>query len=393
MMPLQPETKMLIAAIGTIRNRLSSLSLTLSPSTIEDPLRKVLQARADHFSNLVGLATAVVAIGVALEGVEIVHDAIAWWKRKRREKREHAELREIANIFPCGEVRGEPDLHSDHSKWIKRFLRLGLITVVIGVVGEWRCGDKLEDAHNAIHEYDLAKLTAADEKAGDAATSAKTAHDESSTALTISRGARLEANSFETDIKSAKEQATAAEAHLAEALKEAATAQAELNILRSPRSVKDIEALVSALKYFKGTEFSFSGVFMDEESRELAASITDVLQRAGWIPTASKTTGIASPAQWIRGFTGGAVGASLSNGVHIRAEAEESNDSLRAIALKDKTLLPLQVRAALALRDSLANSIVPVQNNSVAGDVAIDSPRVTAVDEHCAVLIEVGKKP
>jgi len=57
-------------------------------------------------------------------------------------------------------------------------LRIGLILVVIGVVGEWRCGAKLEDAHDAVHEYDLAKLIEADQKAGEAAKSAKTARDE-----------------------------------------------------------------------------------------------------------------------------------------------------------------------------------------------------------------------
>lgn len=164
------------APTPTVLSRLSSLSLTLF--SIEDPVRASLQARADHFSNLVTWSTTVVAIGVILEGVEIIHDVIAWAKRSSREKREHAALKELANIFPAGEVGGETELHFDHPRWVARLLRLGLITVVIGVAGEWRYGAKLEDAHNAIHAYDVAKLTAAGEEAGDAGTSAKIAHDE-----------------------------------------------------------------------------------------------------------------------------------------------------------------------------------------------------------------------
>ncbi|HYA24043.1 MAG TPA: hypothetical protein VEF05_07770 [Terriglobales bacterium] len=37
--------------------------------------------------------------------------------------------------------------------------------VVIGVVGEWRCGAKLEDAHNAVHAYDLGKIAAIEKEA------------------------------------------------------------------------------------------------------------------------------------------------------------------------------------------------------------------------------------
>lgn len=150
----------------------------LSLSLVSDPIRDALNAQVRHFSTLVGWATLVVAVGVALEGVEIVHDIIVWCKRKRREKRERSDLREVASIFPTGEVGGGAEPHSDHPRWVKRFTRIGLILVVVGVVAEWRCGAKLEDAHNAVHEYDLAKLTEADQKARSAAESAKTAHDE-----------------------------------------------------------------------------------------------------------------------------------------------------------------------------------------------------------------------
>jgi len=146
---------------------------------IESPIRDVLQARADHFSVLVMWATVTVAAGVALEGVELVHDAIIWIKRRQMEKKELADLRKVAEIVPVSEVTIKTEsTASDHPKWVKVLGRIGLIAVVIGVVAESRNGAKLEDAHNAIHAFDMTLLTEAQRNAGDAAASAKTAHDE-----------------------------------------------------------------------------------------------------------------------------------------------------------------------------------------------------------------------
>jgi hypothetical protein len=150
----------------------------LPSSSITDTVMDVLQARVTHASTLVNLATITVALGVAFEGVDLLYDTVAWVKRKRRENRERSEFRELALISPVGEIKIVGESHSDHPKWVKRTLRLGLLLVVAGVVGEWRCGAELEHAHDAVHKYDLAKLTEADQKAGKAADSAKTAHDE-----------------------------------------------------------------------------------------------------------------------------------------------------------------------------------------------------------------------
>jgi hypothetical protein len=104
------------------------------------------------------------------------------------------ELKEVGEVFPAGELRQSTELHPDEPRWVKRLLRVGIIIVVIGVVAEWRCGTKLEDAHNAIHQYDLEKIAAADEKAGDAAKSAKTAHEEGDAAKSAAREAQSTAH-------------------------------------------------------------------------------------------------------------------------------------------------------------------------------------------------------
>lgn len=125
-----------------------------SLSTIDDPTRNALDASIRHFSKLVGWATIAVAIGVAMEAVEIVHDIVAWCKQWRRKKRELTELEAVAKVFPAGELMQPTESHPKEPKWVKRVLRGGLIIVVIGVVAEWRCGANLEDAHNALQTFD-----------------------------------------------------------------------------------------------------------------------------------------------------------------------------------------------------------------------------------------------
>jgi hypothetical protein len=126
----------------------------VSFSPIDDPTRDALDASIRHFSKLVGWATVAVAIGVAMEAVEIVHDIVAWCKRWIRTKRELTDLKAVAKVFPAGELIQPTELNPKEPKWVKRFLRCGLIIVVVGVVAEWRCGANLEDAHTALQTFD-----------------------------------------------------------------------------------------------------------------------------------------------------------------------------------------------------------------------------------------------
>ena len=199
----------MIPLIATTINRLSRYSLALSLSSIPDAVRDKLDTTVRHFSHLVALSTITVALGVLLEGIELVHVAIEWRKRKRREKRERSQIDELRRFVPIRtELRKFSKPHSEEPIWAKRILRVGLILVVVGVVGEWRCGAKLEDAHNAVHTYDLEKIREADEKAGDAATSAKTARAEADAATTASREAQSVANTAEASALEAQGRVT-----------------------------------------------------------------------------------------------------------------------------------------------------------------------------------------
>jgi hypothetical protein len=166
----------MIPPIATAISFLSRYSLVLSLSSIPDPVRDKLDATVRHFSHLVALSTIAVAMGVLMEGVELVHATIEWWERKRHKKSELIQLEELRQIIPIGDsVQKSSKAHSEEPIWTKLILRVGLILVVVGVVGEWRYGAKLEDAHEAVHQYDLGQILAADQEAGDAEDSAQEA--------------------------------------------------------------------------------------------------------------------------------------------------------------------------------------------------------------------------
>jgi hypothetical protein len=203
-----------IAPIATPNNFLSKSLLMLSLLSVADPIRDTLQARVDQLSHWVNWATAAVGAGVALEAIEPIHDLISWIKFR---KRESAHIKELAEVVPVS--RNKSTYITSHPVWLKWCGRVGIIMVVAGVVGEWRYGAKLEDAHDAVQKYDLAKLTAADEKAGKAEdsaikaeTAAQGAVDKSDAAkrtageaLNLASGARTKIASLQNDLALAKD--------------------------------------------------------------------------------------------------------------------------------------------------------------------------------------------
>jgi hypothetical protein len=114
-----------------------------------------------------------VAFGVGLEGMEIGHDICAGAKRWLRKRKQSANLRELRAIFPADvDLSREVSKCNEQSGWFKGFERVGLVLVVVGVLGEWWYGSNLEEAHNAIHKFDMVALKEAQGEARDASASA-----------------------------------------------------------------------------------------------------------------------------------------------------------------------------------------------------------------------------
>jgi hypothetical protein len=377
----------------TSLRRRSSQSLMLSLPSISDPVRVALDAKVRHFSEYVGYANIAVALGVALEGLELVFKVITWSKRRIRKRRERAAHEAASHEFPVGELVYSPEAHSEEPTWLKTLLFIGLLAVVGGIVAEWRYGIKLEDAHNAVHTYDLGKIREADEKAGNAATSATEAETasakaktdsasavaSSTNALNIASGARKEADTFDSRIVSATNKATEAESHLADALHETAQAQQELNRLKTPRSLNNPLALISSLKRFSGSEYEFVGVFSDEDSTTLLKEMDTALQLAGWKRLPSPLKG--GLAVTIDGNF--QVPPDVRTGVKVEVESTEKLETLKQTPMG---AMPQHIQAASALKWGLYLSIGPIQTD-LGSSLGVNQGSSTVV----AIL--VGKKP
>ena len=232
----------------------------------------------------------------------------------------------------------------------------------------------------------LSKAGKAQESLGKAETEANQAQTASTNALTLATGARQEADSFEKDIKSAKEQAASAESHLAEALKEASSAQAELNLLKTPRSLTNVQDLISALAPFKDTQFGFLGIYGDQESQDLAEEICNALQLAGWKATFSRTSLAEGAHVRLKCVNFSVYAIPTVTGVHIGITSDETRENLSKLSLADQ---PRVGRAAFALRNTLAASVSPKQEDLRSEPVSLEKPWANIIE----VTITVGQKP
>lgn len=263
-----------------------------SLSPVDDPIRSALDAQVLHFSKLVALANIAVAVGIALEGIEIIHDAVTGWKRRKRKKVERIELEELSELFPVGELVQPTNSHSEEPKWVKRILRLGLIIVVIGVVAEWRYGAKLEDAHNAVHLYDLGKIAAAEKQAGDAAVSAKTAHEEADAAGIKARQAETTAGRAQDRVDAVTEQSDQLDRKIW-----------QTQYLLSGRTLIDMDSFTRTLKKFKGKEIVLSSFTSDPEAYFLCNTFVNAAFNAEMKPVDRCAKESPSP-PFLTGLTG-----------------------------------------------------------------------------------------
>lgn len=283
-------------------------------------------------------------------------------------------------------------------------LILGLFSaslVAVSVAGELLEEARIERVETQIRQANDELYLLLSNEAGDAATSAKKAHDEadkaataSSNASTLASGARTEADSFKQQITDAKQQAANAVSRLAEAENKLAdatqrelAAEAEVHRLRTPRSLVDTDKLVAALKPFSSTEYVLN-VFMDDEAIQFSKDVAGALDAAGWIRKQPTSISIGIPTMKVVLGQGPAenVPACLDTGISLRAHVKESLAVLQSTPV---SLLPKTVQAAIALKSAIAPSISPGgDERNVAADGIIDPELGEG-----PLTICIGKKP
>jgi hypothetical protein len=254
----------------------------LSLPPIECGIRHALEAWKNHVSKFVTASTITVAVGVALEGVEFVQDACAYIARKRFQREELAHLEELAKWLPVGKLARSRFHHpawlEKLERWAKRFGRLGLILVVVGVVGEWRYGTKLEDAHNALHVLDVAELTAAQVEAGDAAKSAESAHAEAAETKQETTTLKINLAQARARLENLKQDTAKAESDLQKSAENLAKTALS-------RRISNPEKFIAALKGETQAKILLLYAPNDAESFDFAFNIWTLLGRpygAGW---------------------------------------------------------------------------------------------------------------
>jgi hypothetical protein len=210
--------------------------------------------------------------------------------------------------------------------------------------------------------------------------------------------------SFELDIANAKkgaadalERAAKAEENLGNAKKDAALAlqraadanriaeeerlkRVQIEERMKPRSLKPSPQAVSALNAYKGTEYTFSSVFADEESITLLKQLDSILLSAGWTrvkpPHAYPAINVYGQEQDF------AVPSALTSGIKISVDSEKSLATLQATLVGN---LPAPAGAAVALALELTTSLIPPQDDGVKANVQ--------AGKSMTVRIEIGRKP
>jgi len=346
------------------------LSFPLWLFFVSDNLPSLTALRDLYFSCLL-LSSITVAIGVALEGPEVIHET-------------RTILLHIQGKGPS---------------WITLVALIGWILVAVGVIGEGIFEALVSQTDTRIAVLNDKRLAGTTTEAGDAKTSASlakqaadgaviasgTAKTEAKGAVALARSARQEADAFEGRIVSATDIATKAESHLAEALRRTAEAETALERVKAPRSLTDIPGLLSAMERFRGTSYTFINAFADEDSARLLTLIDEVLQQAGWNRVITPAIGTPSFDVSVRGNVRLTVLGALTNGVRISVDIPVDIDVLRA---NPKENNPMFINAAEALDIALFASIFPPE-----GDLKNPPQVATTKGPSQVVRISVGRKP
>jgi hypothetical protein len=371
---------------GTSLLQLGTAVLPEIIEALDNNIRDDLQSFAHELFVWGMVCTIFVGIGVLMEGPEILHEL---WPK----------------IFTRFTWQSHERL-ARFERTVKQIAFVGWFVIGVGVLGEGVFGllqDRAEGQLQTFNDILLkdARFTAttASRAAKAASAAAASAIDSSATALELSQGARKEADSFEDRIASAnrkavlaEQQAAEAESHLANALERAAnaeerTAKAEAEIVRlkSPRSLTQLETLVSALRQYKGTEYVLN-TFADQESMHLTVEIGKALKQAGWVRKQPPVMNIGIPTMSMifEGDVKEMVPSCVDTGVSINAHTKESLADLNSKPLQSA---PMTVQAGMALRNALPAAIVPQADGNVAVGIIDPTPG------EGPMTICVGKKP
>jgi hypothetical protein len=192
--------------------------------------------------------------------------------------------------------------------------------------------------------------------------------------------ANAKAEGFRLDIAKSNEAAVQAQAQVAGAMAEAAKANLELERIKAPRTLRDIEALTESLKRYKGTEYTFSSVFGDEESITLLKQLDELLTSCGWVrikpPHGFPAINIYGSEQDF------AVASGLTSRVSISVNSDIPLADLKAMSDDN---LPAPTGAAAALAVALGTNLNPPQEGGVKTSVDPGNSPI--------VRISVGRKP
>lgn len=230
-------------------------------ATLDQCAATNLAAPRDHWFNLLAGFTTLVAAGLVFELPELRY-----------------ELRLIAREWiPYFRYRIISYTHREHAAKVLAFI--GWVLIVVGVAGERIAEVKVKDFDVRIQECSDAKVTAATLQAGDAAASARTAHEEADAVKGIADEARA-------DAKDALAKAQAAQRELAHAEADAAKAQAAASNAfttatdASARATKAEASLGKAETESRNAESSaLNALSLAREAKQDAASFEGDLAR------------------------------------------------------------------------------------------------------------------
>lgn len=325
------------------------------------------------------VSTFFVVVGVVLELVFVV-----------------VEYREELHQFKRGVIR-PPDRPS-------RLLfvsgLLGAVLVALGVSGELYAGAKIEQLETRIRKANDDLYLILSKEAGDAATFAKTAHEEADAVKGIADEARADAKDALAKAQAAQRElahaeadaakaqtlaskalstANKAESHLADTMKRANALTAQLDRLTTPRSLPHSPQVIASLKPFKDTEYMFIEVCSDTECVNLLRDIDSVLGLAGWKRVKSPHR---FPGLVLWGDPKGDDGAGIDLEPGIKVSIESTVPDLDKNSLEN---LPEYIRAAIVLNLTLASNVSPPENTG----------RLVGTDKGASTIvrISVGRKP